>query len=330
MESEIGRQMVRPGLLDLALGGGGVILTEDAVTSARPDVTFISTPTQLANATTLPLFGVFGDDHLEFELDRDAAQQPSLTDMATKALSLLQRGVDAGEAPGFFLLIEGSRIDMAAHANDAGAHVGEAREYNRAVEVAKAHVAAHPGVLLVAVSDHETGGLTLGRDGVYAWSPETLLQVHASLNVAAGRIAASYTPSPGATETEENDALRAVLAPLLSFPLTDVELTTIRAAIAEGYTAQALRELVNTRARIGWTSGGHTGVDIPLHVAGGEGHGLGGNMENVQVGQRLAALLGVQLPAASTAGLPVKRWEGGGGNEMVDDEYHSEFVVVDV
>lgn len=48
---------------------------------------------------------------MAYEVDRDASKEPSLTEMAAKALKLLTVSGDNG----FFLMIEGSRIDMAAH-----------------------------------------------------------------------------------------------------------------------------------------------------------------------------------------------------------------------
>jgi len=52
---------------------------------------------------------------MDFEIDRDPLLQPSLVEMANTALAILQEKVRTEEAPGFFMMIEGSRIDMAAH-----------------------------------------------------------------------------------------------------------------------------------------------------------------------------------------------------------------------
>lgn len=51
---------------------------------------------------------------MAYEIDRDSTKEPSLTEMSKKALDILYNATDDTEK-GFFLMIEGSRIDMAAH-----------------------------------------------------------------------------------------------------------------------------------------------------------------------------------------------------------------------
>ena len=77
-----------------------------------------------------PVLGLFHPEHMDFELDRPP-EQPSLTEMTVKAIELLSANPD-----GFFLMIEGSRIDHAAHGKDAAGHLGDILEYDRAVAAA--------------------------------------------------------------------------------------------------------------------------------------------------------------------------------------------------
>jgi alkaline phosphatase len=102
----------------------------------------------------------------------DHANQPSLAEMTALALSLLPSD------KGFFLLIEGSRIDMAAHSNDPAAHVHDVLAFNDAFRVASEWVSRSGGVVL-STSDHETGGISVGRQvgsawPDYVWYPEVL------------------------------------------------------------------------------------------------------------------------------------------------------------
>ena len=62
----------------------------------------------------LPVISLFSPDHLAYEIDRDATKEPSLSEMSRKALDILFKATEDREE-GFFLMIEGSRIDMAAH-----------------------------------------------------------------------------------------------------------------------------------------------------------------------------------------------------------------------
>ena len=59
-----------------------------------------------------PVLGLFAPSHMSYDIDRNASVQPSLRQMAEKAISLL-----SGNKRGFFLMVEGSRIDMAGHDN---------------------------------------------------------------------------------------------------------------------------------------------------------------------------------------------------------------------
>lgn len=55
---------------------------------------------------------------MDYEIDRNPAEQPSLAEMTKKALDLLK-----DSEKGFFLMVEGSQIDVAGHLNDPAAQV---------------------------------------------------------------------------------------------------------------------------------------------------------------------------------------------------------------
>ena len=73
-----------------------------------------------------------------------------------KALELLSQDPD-----GFLLMVEGSLIDYAGHANDAAWLLAEMRDFERVVATAMDFADTHPGTLVVVTADHETGGLTM-------------------------------------------------------------------------------------------------------------------------------------------------------------------------
>lgn len=111
---------------------------------------------------TLPLLGLFAAGDVPFEIDRRhmADVYPSLSEMAETALAALEAATRESEK-GFFLMIEGSRIDHAGHLNDPAAQVREVLEYDKTFR----HVLdflerSETEGVLVATSDHETGGLS--------------------------------------------------------------------------------------------------------------------------------------------------------------------------
>ncbi len=93
-------------------------------------------------------------------LPRAAERGDFLPRATAKALELLdERATACGE--GFLLMVEGSQIDYAAHANDAAWLLEEMRDFDRAVAVAMDFADRTPRTLVVVTADHETGGLAL-------------------------------------------------------------------------------------------------------------------------------------------------------------------------
>ena len=62
---------------------------------------------------------------------------------------------------GFFLMVEGSQIDFACHANDSAWMVDEVADFSQTIQIALDYAEEHGNTLVVVTADHETGGLTL-------------------------------------------------------------------------------------------------------------------------------------------------------------------------
>ncbi len=73
---------------------------------------------------------------------------------------------------GFFAMIEGGKIDWAAHENDGATVIREILDFSEAVQEAIDFYYKYPNeTLIIVTADHETGGMTIGRDGKYAFNP---------------------------------------------------------------------------------------------------------------------------------------------------------------
>ncbi|HBG54255.1 MAG TPA: alkaline phosphatase [Rikenellaceae bacterium] len=82
---------------------------------------------------------------------------------------------------GFFLMSESGRIDWACHSNDGKTSILETLDLSDAVQVALEFAQKHPEeTLIVVTADHETGGLTLGREGGYSIYFDQLAEQNAS------------------------------------------------------------------------------------------------------------------------------------------------------
>lgn len=296
LEPKIAGQELEHGI-EVLLGGGSAMFLPEARGGARRDdrdllaeaeergYRLVADREALLADDATPVLGLFAPGHMAYELDRPA-DQPSLTEMTVKALELL-----APDPDGFFLMVEGSRIDHAAHSRDAAGHLGDALEYDRAVAAALEFARRDGATLVVSTADHETGGMSLSRDvdgeAAYAFDPAVLRRVHRSLW--------SLTTEVGRAEDPF-----ATLTELAGIDPTESESEEIVAALDAGdgdrlYTA--LGKAIDVRAGIGWTTGGHTGVDVFLYAFGPGAERFRGSLGNDEVGRRLLALLGADEAA---------------------------------
>ena len=101
-------------------------------------------------AATGKLLGTFAD----YGMTRPYS--PSLADMTQKAIDVLDTN-----SKGFFLMVEGGQIDLAAHVNDSLGTLGDVVGFDEAVKVALDYQTEHPDTLVVVTADHATGGLTI-------------------------------------------------------------------------------------------------------------------------------------------------------------------------
>src|SRR5690606_4805807 len=95
------------------------------------------------DVSTLPLLALLADDHLPYEVDRQAGE-PTLADLTRKALALL-----SDHEKGFFVMIEAGRIDHGAHANDIAATLHDVLAFDEAMRVALDFVAQDGNTLLI-------------------------------------------------------------------------------------------------------------------------------------------------------------------------------------
>jgi len=153
--TEIARQIVEESGVDIIMGGGRTYFTIEQINQMQTNgYQFIVNNTDLHNISSGKVFGLFSNNHLPYEINRDYYVTPSLANMTDKAIELLSQ-----DPNGFFLMVEGGKIDHAAHANNKINVALEVIEFHKAVEKAIAYVENTRNSLLIITADHETGGL---------------------------------------------------------------------------------------------------------------------------------------------------------------------------
>jgi len=327
MEEEIAYQQANDQNVDLLFGGGQQMYLQRADgenlfdTMEERGYSTITTIAEFNQPQTMPLIGLFAEEHLDFEIDRirqNPPTQPSLSEMVQKALTMLE---DNGNP--FFLLIEGARIDMSAHNHDAYTHYMEIMQYQDSVALVKAFVDEHPNTYVISVADHATGGISTGRfytngsyPDPYVWFPDKLRTQTASVEFMEAII-----------EEQGLDALNATVQEYCGITLTDEEFSFIMHQYDTNDNAlRGLRNGIGTvmsgRAIVGWTTPGHTGVDVNLYSYGKRASGTGGVMQNVDVGNFLWEEIGLKdtmeeiTSELSTMNIPVPK------SKSKSDRYH--------
>lgn len=264
--------------------------------------------------------GLFHPSHMNFEIDRNDKTEPALHKMADVALKSLKKWATGRQ--GFFLMIEGSRIDMGAHNNDPVAHVHEILEYHRTIQVVKEFVANNPDTVMISTSDHETGGFTLGLQPDpntypdYLWRPEVISRAKVSTEILTRDLILFHTANKnddalniqgqGSHRRRTQDFVRKEILDK-GLGITDATEEEIEfLSNAEAIPNDILRYLghaISRRANLGWTTMGHTGVDVNLYAASSIQNGnrildrLKGNHENTEIGDYMSWYLQLDLPS---------------------------------
>jgi alkaline phosphatase len=271
-------------------GGSGGSRTDsrDLIAEARQHgYTVLEKRGDLRAALRTPVLGLFTPDHMSYEIDRDTLAEPSLAEMARTAIALLSRN-----PKGFFIMIEGSRIDHAAHQNDPATHARDVLAYDDAVKVALDFARHDRHTLVVSVADHETGGLSLGMsvgDSVVAFDPQALKRATASAERMAREIGNGADP---ARETARGTGIG---------DLSRTESTQISDAVARKKdVAETIGWIESHRCGIGWSALSHTAVDVNVHAFGPGAMRFIGIHRNDEIGRMLASLMRVDLDALTT------------------------------
>lgn len=244
-------------------------------------------------------------NQLPCALDRNDAdlQLPQITEAAVDFL------YNKGKDKGFFLMVEGGQIDYACHGNDAGAAIHEVIDFDKAIAVAYNFYKQHPDETLIVVSaDHETGGVTLGRDNNYDLNLSVLGNQRCSQNTLTQRLLSKLEENKSAFTF---DVMKQVVSENTGLwtkvKMSEADEAEMRAAYdktmagkadgvkseyyVDNLMATAAIRILDRKAIVGWTTGGHTSGYVPVFAIGVGADRFGGVIENSEIGRRIAAAI---------------------------------------
>lgn len=289
----LGEQQVYQNI-DVVLGAGSKYLEgssradgEDLIPVLKQKgYQYLTTRQELLQAKNEKMWGLFAPKELSYDMDRDPSKEPSLSEMTSKALDVLSKN-----EKGFFLMVEGSQIDWAAHANDPVALVGDIKAFDQAVKVCKDFADTHGDTVLIIAADHGTGGITFGERAITKGYDKAPLQefTHIITQAKKTELAASKelneTKSNGAEVMKQN------------FGISDLTPEEIQKIQEDKDSAAAIGQIVSRRSHIGWTTGGHVGGDVALYCYSTDKNAqiLSGTVHNKDIGKYVEDLLNVNL-----------------------------------
>ena len=264
-------------------------------------------------------YGVEGDA-LPYSIDTKPTDI-SLTEFTQKGVELL----DGPE--GFFMMVEGGKIDWTCHANDAMTAILDTLEFDKSIRVAYDFYQAHPEeTLIVVTGDHETGGMALGFAGTqYDSFFDVLNPQKVSFEVFSGKIMKEYKETHAAGGKFEDmipllkDYFGLEIAGEGNLVLKGFELQSLEEAFVQsmsgikvnagtadyllygGYDpfTVEITHILNQKAGLGWTSYSHTGVPLPTSAIGVGSETFNGFYDNTDVAKKIMAIMGFEFKAAA-------------------------------
>lgn len=288
---------------------------------------------------SLPLLGLLAGTDIPFDLDRKSGEYPSLAEQVKVALTALSEATKDSDQ-GFFLLIEGSRIDHAGHFNDPAAQVREVLAYDEAFkEVIDFIDNSETDTVAISTSDHETGGLATARQVSpeypdYIWYPQVLLNSthsgeYLSLKVVEFRSAMEADDS----EILENFIVKEIIEKDMG--ITDYTAEEVHAihklSSDRSGLLDFLNKMVSVRSQTGWSTHGHSAVDVNIYAhtnspaikhqlySHKQNVGLLGNHENIEIGEFMKSITGADLQKVSEL---IKDIDHAPHMEMAADDFH--------
>ncbi len=256
---------------------------------------------------------------MAYEIDRirrvgEGEDILSLADITAAGIKVLDND------NGFFMMVEGGKIDWAGHANDAATSIYDTVAFSDAVQVAVDFAAMHPDeILIIVTGDHETGGMTIGfATTAYDTHFDYLANQTISFQDFSGIVAtmrdngASFEDALAEIETYYG----LTTTPDMALTLTDAELASLQAAFDLSMTPAADRQIgdqekylyggyeplsmavshiINNKAGLSYTSYSHTGLQIPVYAWGVNADMFNGMYDNTDLFSKTMAAMGLTV-----------------------------------
>lgn len=236
---------------------------------------------------------------IPYALDR-TKDDLTLQDITRAGINFLMK--KQGLRDGFFLMVEGGKIDWGCHANDP-VFISELIDMDNAVRVAYEFYLQHPDeTLIVITADHETGGMTMGR-GAYELNLKAIasqrmsaVKLERELNAKKEKMGDAFTWDEAKKFLSENfgfwDAVK----------VNDDQTARLERSFKElqdgkgpGKLAGTVKHVMSECALIGWQSGGHSNGYVPAFAIGVGAEQFHGRFDNTEICKKMAKAAGWEV-----------------------------------
>ncbi len=275
MDNEIMEHMVYQDV-DVVFGGGKRHLLPKSEGGKRTDgenlvnvlvdrgYQFVETKEELQILEDGKAWGMFASSHMSADIDRQfvAPTQPSIAEMTSKAIELLSQNED-----GFLLMVEGSQIDWAGHANDPIYMVTDMIAFDDAVRAAVEFAEMDGNTVVIAFPDHNTGALSIGsgtaKMSYTATTAEDVINPLMGMQFTSGVLVANI----GDNKSAQN--IMANIQEGWGITISQEDADEIVARSDNMGLSNAINEVISERYTVfGWTTHGHTAEDVPVYTYG--------------------------------------------------------------
>ena len=250
------------------------------------------------------MWALYGDKEMAYDLDRDPAQQPSIEEMTRKAIEKLSKDPD-----GFFLMVEGSKVDWAAHGNDPVGMATDFLAFDRACGAALEFARQNGETAVVVLPDHGNSGISLGRrscTGYDKLTKDQLFHQFSLYKLTAEGFAKKVNSVP-------NSEVQNIFRTYAGFELTDEEMNALNnckdyknspipmeqrkqsdnSSMYSGNLTGLMAQIITSRTCFGFTTGGHTGEEVFLAAYHPQGTLPIGMNTNIELNEYLCNLFGL-------------------------------------
>lgn len=287
--------------LDVMFGGGNRILTDDILQHFQNTGTTLiqnDRDAMLNYDSDKPVWALFHERALPYDLDRDPDFTPSLSEMTQKAIEILSKNDN-----GFFLMVEGSQVDWAAHGNDPVGIITEYLAFDEAVGKAIEFAKQDGETAVVILSDHGNSGITIGKSECKGYDTLTLEELFGEVS--------KYKLTASGIEKKlidvEPEDMKAEFKKYTDIDLTDEQLKSLLSSrnYKEGNYMEVANSpnmthniinLMNSKMCFGFTTGGHTGEEVLLAAYHPDGDVPMGHLKNTEINDYLFKVSGLETP----------------------------------